>query len=124
VSPSPLSVTVPPAAVSDFDLAPPVMVANSNPVPACRALVSFVTRTERQREVAVAETTPASIAEGGTFRMELTAPELKVTYAALRSLLDDFGHDERDTRDIVKAVLAKLPSDDEISRIDLGTSRR
>ena len=61
--------------------------------------------------------------ETGTFHMELTAPELKVTYAALRSLLDDFGHDERDTRDIVKAVLAKFPAEDEIRAIELGTPR-
>jgi hypothetical protein len=64
------------------------------------------------------------VTETGTFHVQLTAPELKVTYAALRSLLDDFGHDERDTRDIVRAVLAKLPGEDEIRGIELGLPRR
>jgi hypothetical protein len=63
------------------------------------------------------------VTETRTFQIELTAPELKVTYAALRSLLSDFGHDERDTRDIVRAVLAKLPDEDEIRGIELGLRR-
>lgn len=28
------------------------------------------------------------------YRLELTPPELKVTYSALKSFLNDFGHDE------------------------------
>jgi hypothetical protein len=43
------------------------------------------------------------------FRLELTPPQLRVVNAALRSYYDDFGHDERDVRDIVRQVLAKLP---------------
>ena len=30
------------------------------------------------------------------YRLELTAPELKLTYSALKALLNDFGHDEHD----------------------------
>ena len=33
------------------------------------------------------------------FHLELTPPQLKVTHAALKSFLDDFGHDERDVRE-------------------------
>jgi hypothetical protein len=53
------------------------------------------------------------------FTLELTPAELKVTHTALKSLLDDFGHDERDVQDIIRAVLAKLPAEREIRLIDL-----
>jgi hypothetical protein len=54
------------------------------------------------------------------FRLELTAAQLKVTHTALKSLLDDFGHEERDVQGIVLEVLAKLPSEHDIRAIDLG----
>jgi hypothetical protein len=44
-----------------------------------------------------------------TFRLELTEDELRTTTAALRSFLGDFGHDEHEVRDQVRAVLRKLP---------------
>jgi hypothetical protein len=53
------------------------------------------------------------------YRLELTAAQMKVTHAALRSMLQDFGHDERDVHDIVKEVLAKFPSEEEIRGIDM-----
>ena len=54
------------------------------------------------------------------FRLELTAAQLKVTHTALKSLLDDFGHEERDVQEIVHEVLAKLPAEPEIRAIDLN----
>ena len=54
------------------------------------------------------------------FRLELTPAQLKITHTALRSLLDDFGHDERDVARVVREVLGKLPSDAEIRAIDLS----
>ena len=54
------------------------------------------------------------------FRLELTPAQLKVTHTALRSLLDDFGHDERDVAAVVREVLAKLPSDSEMRAVDLS----
>jgi hypothetical protein len=36
------------------------------------------------------------------YRLELTAAELKVTYTALRALMNDFGHDEYDVQRIVR----------------------
>ena len=30
------------------------------------------------------------------YRLDLTPAQLKITYTALKSFLDDFGHDERD----------------------------
>jgi hypothetical protein len=53
------------------------------------------------------------------FTLELTPAELKVTYAALRSMLDDFGHDERDVLAVVRRVIAKLPDEHSIRAIDL-----
>jgi len=47
--------------------------------------------------------------DGGTFTLQLSPEELRITRAALRSFLQDFGHDERDVVDSIRAVLAKLP---------------
>jgi hypothetical protein len=57
------------------------------------------------------------------YRLELTPRELKVTYSALRLLLDEFGHDEDDVRRIVRSVLAKLPPRESIETIDLHLPR-
>ena len=53
---------------------------------------------------------------GSSFTVELTQDELKITRAALRSFLQDFGHDERDVLDQVRAVLAKLPPEAAVER--------
>jgi len=57
------------------------------------------------------------------YRLDLTPAELKVTYSALKSLLNDFGHDEHDVQQIVRAVLAKLPPPASIESIDLRLPR-
>ncbi|HVG74519.1 MAG TPA: hypothetical protein VM824_04005 [Thermoleophilaceae bacterium] len=36
------------------------------------------------------------------YRLDLTPAQLKITYTALRSFLDDFGHDERVVHDVVR----------------------
>ncbi len=41
--------------------------------------------------------------------IELTDEELALLRAALRSFLEDFGHEEADVLRRVKALLAKLP---------------
>jgi hypothetical protein len=53
------------------------------------------------------------------FRLELTPAQLKITYSALKSMLDDFGHDERDVARIVREVIAKLPPAESIRSIDI-----
>lgn len=58
------------------------------------------------------------------FRLELTAAQLKIVHTALKSLLDDLGHEERDVMNVVQAVLAKLPGEHEIRAIDLGRELR
>jgi hypothetical protein len=54
------------------------------------------------------------------YRLDLTPPELKVTYSALKSYLDDFGHDEHDIKQIIRGVIGKLPEPVSIESIDLG----
>ncbi len=58
------------------------------------------------------------------FRLELTPAQLKITHTALKSLLDDFGHEERDVARIVRAVIAKLPPPESIRTIDISAELR
>ena len=58
------------------------------------------------------------------FRLDLTPAQLKVTYTALKSMLDDFGHDETDVLHVVREVLAKLPDAESIKAIDLSAELR
>jgi hypothetical protein len=57
------------------------------------------------------------------YRLDLTPGELKVTYTALKALMNDFGHDEFDVQRIVRGVLAKLPPGESIESIDLKLPR-
>ena len=67
---------------------------------------------------------PDLIKPGETaYRLELTAAQLKITYTALKSLLDDFGHDEHEVKRVVAEVLAKLPDEHVIRSIDLERGR-
>ena len=60
--------------------------------------------------------------EEGPFRyhLELTPEQLKITHTALRSLLDDFGHDEPEIHKIIHELLAKLPDEHAIRAIRIG----
>jgi hypothetical protein len=58
------------------------------------------------------------------YRLELTPSELKLTYSALKALLNDFGHDEYDVQRILRSVLNKLPPSESIESIDLHLPRR
>jgi hypothetical protein len=57
------------------------------------------------------------------YRLELTPAELKVTYNALKVLLDDFGHDEHDVQRIIRGVIDKLPPPQSVESIDLNLPR-
>jgi hypothetical protein len=57
------------------------------------------------------------------YRLDLTPAQLKVTFTALKSFLDDFGHDEPDVRAAVREVLAKLPDEPSIRAIDISSGR-
>jgi hypothetical protein len=58
------------------------------------------------------------------FHLELTAAQLKIVHTALKSLVDDLGHEEHEVRDVVLSVLAKLPGEPEIRAIDLSRELR
>ncbi len=53
------------------------------------------------------------------YHLELTPAQLKITYTALHSLLDDFGHDQSDVIRAIREVLAKLPDEHAIRSIQL-----
>lgn len=57
--------------------------------------------------------------ESINYHLELTPAQLKITHTALRSLLDDFGHDEPEIHAIIHEVLAKLPDEHAIRAIQL-----
>jgi hypothetical protein len=45
--------------------------------------------------------------------IELTDEDLRILHQALRSYLDDFGHEEADLLRAIKALIAKLPQPSE-----------
>jgi len=53
------------------------------------------------------------------YHLELTPAQLKITYTALHSLLDDFGHEESDVIRVIREVLDKLPDEHAIRAIRL-----
>ena len=59
------------------------------------------------------------MAEQIGYTVEFTPAQLKVVHTALKSLLDDFGHDEVDVRRIIHEVLDKLPDEHSIRAITI-----
>jgi hypothetical protein len=57
------------------------------------------------------------------YRVELTPAQLKVTWVALKSMLDGYGHDEHDVKRVVRSVLEKLPPEESVRDIDLQLPR-
>ena len=58
------------------------------------------------------------------YHLELTPAQLKITHTALKSLLDDFGHEEHDVIRIIHEVLDKLPDEHSIRAITLDEELR
>jgi hypothetical protein len=58
------------------------------------------------------------------YHLNLTAAELKLVHTALKSLLDDLGHEQHDIRRVVAGVLDKLPGEHDMRAIDLGRELR
>jgi hypothetical protein len=58
------------------------------------------------------------------YHLELTPAQLKITHTALKSLLDDFGHEEHDVHRVIHEVLEKLPDDHSIRAISLDDELR
>jgi hypothetical protein len=57
------------------------------------------------------------------YRLDLTPAQLKVTWVALKSMHDGFGHDESDVKHLVRTVLEKLPPEESVRDIDLNLPR-
>jgi hypothetical protein len=58
------------------------------------------------------------------FTLDLTPAQLKLTHAALRAFVNDFGHDEREVHAVLHEILAKLPDEASIRSIDLNAELR
>jgi hypothetical protein len=69
------------------------------------------------------EPSPLIGPEDTAFRVELTPAQLKVTWVALKAMLDGYGHDELDVGRVVKSVLDKLPPEESVRDIDLRLPR-
>jgi hypothetical protein len=67
---------------------------------------------------------PDIAAEEFNFHLELTPAQLKITHTALKSLLDDFGHEEPDVLRVIHEVLEKLPDEHSIRAISLERELR
>ncbi|WP_028061781.1 hypothetical protein [Candidatus Solirubrobacter pratensis] len=57
------------------------------------------------------------------FTLDLTPAQLKITHAALKAFLNDFGHNERSVHAVLHQILAKLPDEASIRAIDLELGR-
>jgi hypothetical protein len=53
------------------------------------------------------------------FTLDLTPAQLKILHTALRSMRDDFGHDQPEIHRIIHELLAKLPDEASIRAIDI-----
>ncbi|HEX4718101.1 MAG TPA: hypothetical protein VH300_06190 [Thermoleophilaceae bacterium] len=58
------------------------------------------------------------------YHVDFTPAQLKVVHTALKSLLDDFGHDQADVVRVIHEVLAKLPDEHSIRAIDFKQETR
>jgi hypothetical protein len=65
------------------------------------------------------ESTAGETGDSFHYHLELTPAQLKITHTALRSLLDDFGHEESDVVTVIHEVLNKLPDEHSIRAIAL-----
>ena len=58
-------------------------------------------------------------ADAPVLDLQLNAAEMKITYTALRTYFDDFGHEESDLHVLVRGILDRLPGEHDMRAIDL-----
>ena len=73
----------------------------------------------RERTLVSDDTDSKSPSTQFHYHLELTPAQLKITYSALHSLLDDFGHEQSDVIRVIHEVLAKLPDEHAVRAIQL-----
>jgi hypothetical protein len=57
------------------------------------------------------------------FTLDLTPAQLKLTHAALKAFLNDFGHDQPRVHRLLHELIAKLPDEASIRAIDIDLGR-
>jgi hypothetical protein len=57
------------------------------------------------------------------FTLDLTPAQLKLTHAALKAFLNDFGHNEPQVHRLLHELLKKFPDEASIRSIDLNLGR-
>jgi hypothetical protein len=60
-----------------------------------------------------------AVDEHGILSVELGSRQMKITHTALRSLFGDLGRDEADERDVLRAIIDKLPDEHTMRAISL-----
>ena len=58
-------------------------------------------------------------ADAPVLDLQLNAAEMKVTYTALKTYFDGFGHEESDLHTLVRGILGRLPGEHDMRAIDL-----
>ena len=53
------------------------------------------------------------------YTLDLTPAQMKVTWNALHSMLNDFGHEQHDIQKLIHEVLDKLPDEHAIRSIQI-----
>lgn len=53
------------------------------------------------------------------YTLHLSPAELKVVYTALKTMYDDFGHDEQEVLRTIRALLDRLPDEHSIRAIEI-----
>jgi hypothetical protein len=58
-------------------------------------------------------------ADGELLTVELTPPQMKITYSAVRLLLNDLQREQADEREVLRAILEKLPDEHTMRAIQI-----
>jgi hypothetical protein len=69
------------------------------------------------REVIAALDAPSD--EHGVLTVTLTPPQMKITHSAVRLLLNDLQREQADEREVLRAILEKLPDEHTMRAIEL-----
>jgi hypothetical protein len=74
---------------------------------------------EEHRVAAVADDVASRIVDDEHVPLELDAADMKVTWSALHTLLDDSVRAQRDDREHLRALLDRMPGEHDVRAIDL-----